>query len=99
MDKLNLASKKYGLKINTAKTKCMVFTKNTNIEDFKLKIINTNVERVFSFRYLQTGIHSNGDACKEIQCRIEQARVAFCKIKKYFCSREINMETKTRLVK
>lgn len=99
MNKLSTESNKYGLKINANKTKFIVFDKSRETQNYVLKINNVVVEKVDTIKYLGTVINSNANPSKEIQCRIEQARSAFCKIRKALTDREINLNLKLRFVK
>ncbi|XP_075151162.1 uncharacterized protein LOC142225273 [Haematobia irritans] len=99
VDTLATCSKKYGLKINIQKTKFMIISKKQEYKNAVLKIQNSNVERVKSFKYLGATITDQWDSSKEIRCRIELARDAFLKYKKVFVSHDINLETKIRFVK
>ena len=102
MDKLSLTCIKYGLKMNANKTKFMIITKDktdTQHDNKKLTLNNTAVERVYSYKYLGTWINSNGDASKEIRCRVEIARTGFFKMRKIFSNRDLSLELRIRMFK
>uniref|UniRef100_A0A8D8V3E1 Craniofacial development protein 2 n=1 Tax=Cacopsylla melanoneura TaxID=428564 RepID=A0A8D8V3E1_9HEMI len=102
MEKLNVKCNKYGLMMNVKKTKFMVLTKKQDIAQnntLKLTINNQIIERVHSYKYLGTWIHSDGNRTKEIRCRIENARSSFCNMRKSFSNRDLPLELRTRMLK
>jgi len=88
MDRLYIACNKYGLEMNVKKTKFMLITKDRtdthNNNKFKLILNNAIIERVYSYKYLGTLIHSNGDNSREIRCRVKIARSTFFRLRKSF---------------
>jgi len=60
---------------------------------------NAIIERVYSYKYLGTWIHSNGDNSREIRCRIEIARSTFFKLRKSFSNRNLPLHLRTRMLK
>jgi hypothetical protein len=102
MDRLYSACNKYGLEMNVKKTKFMLITKDqidTRNNEFKLILNNAIIERVYSYKYLGTWIHSNGDNSREIRCRIEIARSTFFKLRKSFSNRDLPLDLRTRMLK
>lgn len=99
VDKLTAYSESYGLKINIRKTKYMIVSRKNTHNTTTLKIQNSYIDRVHSFKYLGVTINDRWDNSKEIRCRIEMARDAFFKYKKVFTNHDINLETKIRFVK
>lgn len=102
LNKLNDRCNEYGLKINLKKTKLMVITKATNMHlqnNINLTIASTTIEIVKSYKYLGTWIEQTGDQTKEIRARIEIARATFIKMKKLFCSRDISITLRMRMLR
>ena len=64
LDKINAASVKYGLNLNTSKTKYMVFT-----------LERETIERVERYTYLGSMVNSNWDQSVEVKCRIKKNRI------------------------
>lgn len=98
MNKVTQTSAEYGVTLNTKKTKFMVVTKR-NIGDANLYIQNERIERVNKYKYLGTIVNDKNEYTKEIIVRIEKARSAFVNMKKVFCSRDLSLKLRTRLVK
>src|SRR6218665_3099311 len=71
MDRVNEASGKYGLEINTKKTKVMVVSRTC--EKITITCNGENLEQVESFRYLGAIVEENGDGGKEIRARLGMA--------------------------
>lgn len=100
VDKVNLHSKEFGLKMNISKTKFMIVSRSRREYDNAAIIAdNASIERVNSFKYLGCWLHEEWDSDKEIKCRIEMARNAFCKYKKILNNRDININLRLRFVK
>ena len=59
----------------------------------RLHIINDK------YKCLGTTINENNDSFKEIRIRIERARSIFIKMKRLFCSRDLNLELKRRMMR
>lgn len=101
MERLYIACNKYGLEVNVKKTKFMLITKDqtdTLNKEFKLILNNGIIERVYSYKYLGTWFHSNGDSSREIRCRIEIARSMFFKLRKNFSNRDLPLYLRTRML-
>ncbi|KAL1446308.1 hypothetical protein WDU94_012325 [Cyamophila willieti] len=98
VNKIAMISSKYGLDINSKKTKFMVITKVRN-DNAQLTINNQQIERVQHTMYLGTVINENWEATQEIKTRIAKARSAFNKMSKVFKSHDLTIETKTRFLK
>lgn len=99
VNQLTTYSEAYGLKINIRKTKYMIVSRKSNHNITTLRIQDSYVDKVQSFKYLGVTINDQWDCSKEIRCRIEMAREAFFKYKKVLTSHDINLETKLRFVK
>lgn len=97
MNHLNRASIKYGLKINTAKTKFMVVSRRkTPYENARLIIDGTPLERVTKYKYLGSWLDDDWDNDREIRCRIEIARNHFFKFKSVLTSRDLSLRLRMR---
>uniref|UniRef100_A0A8D8M2B6 Craniofacial development protein 2 n=1 Tax=Cacopsylla melanoneura TaxID=428564 RepID=A0A8D8M2B6_9HEMI len=98
VNNLNMKCREYGLKMNLKKTKIMLISKTLD-NNLNLTIDGIPLEKVSSYKYLGTWLNENNDQTKEIRCRIEIARNAFIKLKKCLCSRDINLQLRTRVLK
>lgn len=98
IDAVGKTSEEHGLTLNTDKTKFMVITKSTqNIGN--IYIHDQPIERVKKYNYLGTLFNETVDNSQEIKTRIEKARGTFMKMKKVFCSRDLSLELKIRLMR
>uniref|UniRef100_A0A8D9EVT2 Reverse transcriptase domain-containing protein n=1 Tax=Cacopsylla melanoneura TaxID=428564 RepID=A0A8D9EVT2_9HEMI len=98
MNKVTVTSQKYGLDINTSKTKFMIISKE-NITGANLYINQTIIERVSQYTYLGTMINEAWDNSQEIRCRIGKAKSTFLTMGSVFRSHNLTLETKIRLLK
>lgn len=97
MNRLNDASKEYGMKINIKKTKVMKVSKqgggNVNI------VLNEErIKQVGQFRYLGSLITDNGSCSKEIKARIGMAKTAFNR-RRELLTRGISRKVKKKIIK
>ena len=97
MNRLNDASKEYGMKINIKKTKVMKVSKqgggNVNI------VLNEErIKQVRKFRYLGSLITDNGSCSKEIKARIGMAKTAFNR-RRELLTRSISRKVKKKIIK
>jgi len=97
MNRLNDASKEYGMKINIKKTKVMKDSKqgggNVNI------VLNEErIKQVAQFRYLGSLITDNGSCSKEIKARIGMAKTAFNR-RRELLTRGISRKVKKKIIK
>lgn len=99
LQRLSDAFNQYGLNMNLKKTKYMIVTKKNNIDEVSLKIDNTLIEKVQHYKYLGTWLNETADHEQEIKSRIEIARASFIKLKKFLCSRDINLQVRTRMLR
>uniref|UniRef100_A0A8D8UNP4 Craniofacial development protein 2 n=1 Tax=Cacopsylla melanoneura TaxID=428564 RepID=A0A8D8UNP4_9HEMI len=91
---------KYGLRLNTAKTKFMIVSKNkSRCTTTPLKAYGVNLEKTSSINYLGSFIHEDWDPQREIKIRIEKARSAFLKFKNLLCGHEIKLQLKIRMLR
>ncbi|XP_030757747.1 uncharacterized protein LOC115883518 [Sitophilus oryzae] len=82
LQRLNNTCRVYGLKMNPKKTKFMIITKREDVQANVL-IDDTPMERVQQYKYQGSWLTENLDQSAEIKARIEGARAAFVKLKKY----------------
>ncbi len=97
LDHVNAVSNRYGLTINTRKTKFMVVSRK-NV-DARLFIAGEEVERVHSYKYLGTLLNDSWDCSQEVRARIEQARGTFFKMRDLLCNRNLSLKTRIRIVR
>jgi Reverse transcriptase (RNA-dependent DNA polymerase) len=98
MNRVTKKSEEYGLRLNTAKTKYMVISKEV-IPPGRLTVNNKQIERVNKYKYLGTTVGEQWDHSLEIKCRIEQARATFVKMSSLFRSHDLSVSTKMRVVR
>uniref|UniRef100_A0A8D8YBA7 Craniofacial development protein 2 n=3 Tax=Cacopsylla melanoneura TaxID=428564 RepID=A0A8D8YBA7_9HEMI len=98
MNKVTETSKKYGLDINTNKTKFMIISKE-NITGANLYVEGKRIERVSQYTYLGTIINEQWDNSQEIRCRIGKAKSTFNEMSAVFKSHNLTLETKIRLIR
>uniref|UniRef100_A0A8D9EQ38 Craniofacial development protein 2 n=1 Tax=Cacopsylla melanoneura TaxID=428564 RepID=A0A8D9EQ38_9HEMI len=98
MNKIYETSKKYGLDINTSKTKFMIVSKK-QINNVNLYINNARIERVSKYTYLGTIINEAWDNSQEIKSRIGKARSIFNSMSAAFKSHNLTLDTKVRLLR
>ena len=77
VDKLHSESERYGMHINVAKTKTMVFGKKSEVNDAKVNIDRQAIENVKSFIYLGSEFTWDNDCSKDIQRRISLATAVY----------------------
>ena len=85
----------YGMEINAKKTKTMHFGKMRR--DAHIFVDSTLLEQVDKYQYLGHTICADGDISKEIEVRIEKARMKFWQNKELL-RRNIGLETKKRII-
>lgn len=98
LDRVNEASNKYGLTINSKKTNFMVLSR-TQVTNKTLLLGNTPIERVEKFKYLGSYINEKWSSEQDVRVRIELARSAFIKMKKILCSKKFQLKLRMRLVR
>lgn len=96
IDRLEIISDRFGLRINYAKTKIMIVDRgNSNLPH--LKTI-PQCEVVSQFVYLGAIITNDGNCEPEIRHKIQLGRCAMTQLTKIWCDRSITRETKAMLV-
>lgn len=97
IDNINVAGKRYGMKINAGKTKVMKIGK---IEGrIQLTLEGKQLEQVESFRYLGGIFKSNGSCKEEIRSRIGMGKIAFEKVKDILTAKKIPLKLRKRFAK
>jgi hypothetical protein len=96
MDRVNETSKKYGLEINTKKTKVMVVSRNR--ERIVITCNGGVLEQVESFRYLGAIVEENGDGGREIRARLGNARTTMGSLTALWKDRTLGNGLKLRLM-
>ena len=97
INKINRTAEKYGMKINTSKTKVMRIARRQG-PPINIQIGVENVEEVSHFKYLGSIITQEGNCSKEIKSRIAQGKVAFERERRTLTGK-LKMELKKRFVK
>src|ERR1043165_529841 len=97
MDKLNLTSKKYNMKINIGKTKSMRISREEEEVTERIKINGEAVEQVKSFCYLGSLITTDERCQNDLKRRIALGKEAFTK--RELLRGGLNKSLKKRLVK
>ena len=95
---LDREGRKYGMKINTSKTKVMVLGKNVMDKKLIVEIDNAKLDQVQQFKYLGAVIQNDGRDETEIRCRIAAARSAFQNMEKVLRDRKMNIHLRLRIL-
>lgn len=98
LDKITDEGNRWGLRINTKKTKTMVISKQKNIRCNTL-IYDRPIEQVSKFKYLGCWIDDSLDPDTEIKARIEQARSIFIKMRPFLSAKNLNLKLRYRMAK
>lgn len=98
VDKIVKSGDQHGLKINTAKTKTMVVSRNQNLQA-NIRIYGTSIEEVRKFRYLGCWVTQDLDPETEIRARIENARATFVRMKTFLTNTTLSLDARYRFVK
>lgn len=98
LDRVVESSKRYGLEVNTSKTKVMIISKE-RIRRVQFTINEKAVEQVSTYTYLGTILNEQWDHSQEIKTRIEKARAAFIQMSKLFKTHNLNLKLKLRLLR
>jgi endonuclease/exonuclease/phosphatase family metal-dependent hydrolase len=97
MNALNDTAKKYGMKINTKKTKVMRISRSGR-NDVTINLEGQKIEQVKKFQYLGAWITDDGRCEVEIKARIASAKIAFSK-KKELLTRSLCAQVKKKIIK
>ena len=92
-------SLKYGLEMNTKKTKTMVIRKDINeVVNVKIKVDGVILEQVEKYQYLGQIITEDGRCENEIKRRIQIARTNFLKMKDVLVTKKLSIKTRKKLL-
>lgn len=97
VDRVTMSSNKYGLDINTNKTKFMVISK-ANVPNCNIESNGKPIERVSGYTCLGTNINDQWDHAQKIKIRIEKARAVFGNMSKIFKNHDLTLTTKVRFL-
>lgn len=98
VERIQIVSEQYGLKLNAEKTKWMHVSKRHH-QGEQLIIGTEPVQQVNKYCYLGSFVNSEWDQSMEIRSRIEKARTAFNNMRSLFVSRDLSIKLKIRLAK
>ena len=93
MDSIQQESAKHGLTINIEKTKSL---RICHKHDTPVKVADTEVEDVHTFKYLGSLISQTGGAEEDVEARIRKARTAFTMLNPVWKSTIIRRKTKLK---
>jgi len=96
INKLSSVLRKYGLEINTKKTKVLVASTESTV--VQVTCDNTPLEQVQSYRYLDSIITETSDCRAEIIARLWTARSAAKSLTSLWKDRSLNPQLKCRLM-
>jgi hypothetical protein len=88
----------YNMKINKAKTKFLVCSRNEGIQT-QIALDGDTLEQVNVYKYLRSTITEDGRSTREIISRINQVKCAFQSKKNMFISRNIDIKMRKNLLK
>lgn len=89
---------RYGLSINTEKTKLMVMSRE-EINPVGLRIMGRDIQRVHHFKYLGAWLNEMASPDEEIRARIEIARSAFTRMRSVLCCRSLNLTIRLKVLR
>lgn len=98
LNDINLASEALGLKINIKKTKVMIVSRN-DYPNARIYLAGEEIERVKQFKYLGCLLNDKWDPETEIRSRVEQARNAFSKLRKFLTDRRLDFGLRYKMLK
>src|SRR6218665_3264893 len=93
--RLNEAGRKFGLQINTSKTKVMTTTGAT----CQIRINEETLEQVDTFMYLGSAITRDSDCATEIRMRLAKGYAVATDLKRIWKSHDIKVTTKMELLR
>ena len=99
IDVITEESRKFGLEINKRKTFSITISKKNVSPKCKIEIDGIEIKQVGKFEYLGSLITSDAKSDQEIKRRIEIAKTAFKSMSNVLTARNINNQTKLRLIK
>ena len=92
-------SLKFGLEMNTKKTKTMIIRRDVNDgSKVDIKVDGVTLEQVESYQYLGQLITEDGRCEKEIRRRIGIAKTNFLKMKNVLTTKKLSMKTRKKIL-
>ena len=88
-----------GLYLNVDKTKMMVVKADTDPVDDTIVVDGEQIERLENFNFLGSSISSDGNCSREIDRRIGMTKSAAGALRKIWCSHNVSLRTKMRLMR
>ena len=99
LDVANRSGETKGLRINAAKTKCMVISRDQACPVMNLKVGDRSIDNVNEFIYLGSLITNDGRSDTEVRRRIAIAKTSFLKMRRLLSNRQINRRLRYRMIK
>lgn len=93
MNIIPITSERYGMKLNTTKTKVIIITKDNNTND------NKPLQCGASFSYLGCNLNNEWDHSTEINIRTEKARDIFNGTRSILCNPSRNLTLRIRTLR
>ena len=93
LDILSLYCEKWGLEVNTRKTKCLVFNTMGRLSPIKFKYKNLEIENTTSYTYLGVTFSASGSFTEAKNVLYKKSLKAFFKFSKYFTEYKPDIST------
>ena len=99
VDAVKEGSLKFGLEMNTKKTKTMIIRRDINDgSKIEIKVDGETLEQVDSYQYLGQLITEDGRCEKDIRRRIGIAKTNFLKMKNVLTTKNLSMKTRKKIL-
>ena len=99
VDAVKEGSLKFGLEMNTKKTKTMIIRRDVNDgSKVEIKVDGVILEQVESYQYLGQLITEDGRCEKDIRRRISIAKTNFLKMKNVLTTKKLSMKTRKKIL-
>ena len=99
VDAVKEGSLKFGLEMNTKKTKMMIIRRDVNDgSKVEIKVDGVILEQVESYQYLGQLITEDGRCEKDIRRRISIAKTNFLKMKNVLTTKKLSMKTRKKIL-
>lgn len=99
LNRIEAACSRFGLNMNTKKTKFMIISKKQYNRDLNITTNNGNIERVSRLVYLGTNINEEWNLSTEIKSRIAKARTTFMKLRNILSSHNLSLDLRVRMIR
>ena len=93
------SSEAKGLTLNSKKTVSMIFTRESGVPNFVLRVHNEVIKQEKHFTYLEEELTSDGKSDKDVKKRIGMTKATFSKLKTVLINHQISMATKLNILK